>query len=738
MIENPALSLKLDFLLRRSRVGRQLGDEELARAQLERAKTLAVSEHEIGQTSWLLGLDAFFVRDYKTASDFFADALLYHPDPPLELLYYLGWALYAGGNLEEARNVFLNLLDLNKGEFDSKEVKVILAWIETEKADFDSTLCLLKDVSDYPPTIWYRDEGLYIAGYAAYRLDSLSLAHHFFSQISDSSVRNLSLARLELGEGNFDKAADLYAQVPTQEGSYGNALALCLAGNNIKSERTALDYLNQYPGKERTAATFLLLAYLKREQGRNSDAVEYLERGLTLDSIPNPNLLYTLAMTQFECKKYRQTAEACEEFLASYPEHPAADILRLLKARSLFLLTETDSAKVILLQLLETTTDDIITSQAYYYLGEVEIRLEDYEQAASYFSKVEEGSLYAAAQKQRGIALTKIGKHRQAIVAFEEALARTTNDSEREELLFLIEEGRLAIGVYPDRITMIKRFLEQYPDATKGPALQLEIALEYFERNNNIAALHELNKLLSRYPDSDAAAQALEYKAQCQLRLGRTEEALASYREIPQRFPKSSVTARSQKQLAELLLSLGKESEALAVYKELISTSKTASDRASYTLSMAEIYYYQKNYQTASDLVSSAVNESSFSSVSQRGFLLGVNVELARGNLEEASRYSTRYRNRFGETADYLLAKGAIDKASGRIKDALAAYREAASRFPQKSTSRIDALINAADCAEVLGHVSEARKLLEDAALEVQLDRQRVEITRKLQRLASQ
>lgn len=735
MLEDPRLFLDMEFLLRKSRAGWELGDEELAQAILLRAQNLAVSGSEIGRTSFLLGLDAFFLGDYASAQSFFSKALLYHPDPPLDLLYYLGWTLYKRGDYDASRNVLLNLADLNQGQFPAEEINTLLAATDFNTAGLELAKTRLRDATTYPKGIWYREEALYLAGYSAFRIDSIDQARGFFSELEDSTRRIYSLACLELAAGHFDEAASLYSRLDAEASRYGQAVSLYLDGKLSEAERLGRDYLDGNSQGAFAAQTYLLLGTIERDRGRLRQATSLIERGLELDSEHRPVLLRALAETRFARKRYADALEAFTELFDSYPEGLGDETDILLAARSLFYLGETDSAETRLRALLGVTRDEVVANEAHYYLGEVAARRGDYLEAAEEFAGVKEGSLYARALRKKGEMLAKGGEHARAIEAFREALVLITSVAEREEILLAIEESRLALGAYPDRIAMLKQYMERHPDAARNPQLQLQIALEYVEGGNCIAAMHEINKLLARYPDSEAAAEALEYKARCQRRLGKVDEAIATYREIPALSPPSAVLLRSQTELAKLLYSLGRDGEALAVYRELSTTSRSAADRASYTLAMAEIYYSQGNHQTAADLIQVAITESSGSSVLKDGFLLGIEVELARGDVTAAGSYARRYRNRFGETADYLFHRALIDLASGRIQDALSACRKAASLFPQRSESRIDALIGAAQAARLLGRTSEARGLLEEAAAEVQIDHQRIEITRRLQAL---
>lgn len=735
MMEDPRLSLDLEFLLRKSRVGRELGDEELSRAILIRAQNLAASGRDIGQTSYLLGLDAFFVADYSAAQAFFAEALLFHPDPPMELLYYLGWSLYKQGNYTAARNAFLNLQDLNQGEFSPYELNTLLAASEYNDARFHAAKLRVKDAASYPPLSWFRNEALYIAGSAAFRLDSLDQADSFFCQLSDSTCKLTSLARLRMEEGDFRQAELLYSQADTESAQYARSVAAYLDGRHRDAEEAAKDYLALYPDGWFLSETYLLLALIERDRGRHNSSLAWFKQGMEADSTPHPELIRNMAQTQFSYRKYTEACKTARLLLSQYPEYPGKEGIQLLEARCLFYLGESDSAQIKLNKLLMQTQDVVIINQSHYYLGEVAVRKGDYYLAIKEFVQVTEGSLLPRALKKKGQALAKTGQHAEAIKAFRQALALTESGAEKEDIELYIEESKLAQGTYPDRISMLKKYIELYPEASHNPALQLEIALEYFEQRNCVACLHEINKLLDRYPDSEASAEGLQYKARCQRRLGRTEEAIATYREIPRSFPLSKVTIRSQVELAELLLILGRDTEALLVYRDLVKNSRSAADRALFTLSMSSIYHSQGNNQTAADLLENALDESSSASVAKKGFLLGVEVELARGDIRAARKYASRYLNRFGETAEYSLYKGAIELTSGKLNEALTAYRHASTGFSHRSESRIEALMGAAEAARLLGKHAEARNFLEQAALEVQIDRQRIEITRRLQAL---
>lgn len=738
MIEDPGLSLDMEFLLRKSRVGRELGDAELAQAILLRAQDLAVSGRDIGQTSWLLGLDAFFVGEYEAAQGFFASALLYHPDPPVELLYYLGWSLYVTADYNAARNVFLNLSDLNRGQFDPDELDVLLAAVDFKTSNYTTVLEQIGDAPAYNRNTTYRESALHMAGYAAFRIDSLDESLVMFDSMSDSLTRILGQARIAMEQGDFNTSAELYSELSTQEAQYGQAVALYLAGKSSDAGRIASDYLENHPQGERSAETYLLLGLIERDRGRYSSSARMIERGLELASPNRPILMLELAELELHRRRYHEASVIYEDLFTSYPRFRADQMVRLDYARVLFFIGETSAAAAEFAGILSATTDEIIANQSHYYLGEVAARRGEYLTAAQEYSQVSEGSLYAQAMRRKGEVLAQAGRHREAIAAFQVSCARTSSSYDREELLLLIEESRLALGVYPDRIAMLKSFIEEYPDASQAPQLQLEIVLEYFGKSNYVSSMHECNKLLDRYPDSEIAAEAMQYKARCQRKLGRIDAAIATYREIPQRFAASSAVSRSQVELADLLLSLGRDADAMAVYRDLLSASRSGSARAGYLVNMALIYSSQGNNQSAADMVSAALAESNAADIAKRAYLVGIDIELARGNIDAADNYAQRYRNRFGETAEYLYKRARVDYVSGDLRASLTNYSQAAQRFPRRSEERIDALIGAADAAMLLGRNNDARRFLEEAALEVELDHQRVEITQRLQRLSTQ
>lgn len=735
MIENPKLSLDLSFLVRKSRAGRELGDVELSKALLRRAQSLATSGKDIGQTNWILGLDAFFVKDYESAKRFFAQVFMTDPAPPLELLYYSGWALYKMGNYDEASNAFHNLEDLNQGQFDPGELNLLQASIAYHKADLDEAQKRLADTAAYPRDIRNREEALYLAAYVSLRMDSLSQSTGYAEKFDDTVRSILIRARLALENGSFPEACELYSRLESQEALYGLAVSQYLASRTNEAEKTALEYLDAYPGGAETEQTFLLLAMIERGRNRYDKAIEYLNRGLSINSRNRPRLLYDLAEIEYSVKHYSKANEACVEILTEYPLYTGKDMVNLLLARGLFYSGETDSTIKVLNELAGSTSDEVVLNEIHYYLGESYYRKGDYSKSAEEFKNVSPGSSYFKALKRRGEVLAAAGRNFESVESFLLAYSEAPSLVEKESVLLAIEERRLAMGRYSDKASMLKSFLEKYPDASIASGIQLQIALDYFERRNWTFALHEFNKVLDKYPDSDAAAEALYYKARCQRNLGKTDDALKTYSSIPPRFPSSAVVSRSQTELANMLLSLGRPGEALSVYRDLLSSTKSSSERASYTLKMAEIYCGMGNLQTASDLVTAALTENPPSDVAKRLLLFGMRVELSKGSITSAVNYSVRYRNRFGETPEYLLGKGDIDKASGNLKDALSSYREAASRLPERSESRIEALLGAASTAELLGGVDEAKRYLEQAAIEVQLDRQRVEITKRLQTL---
>jgi len=107
-------------------------------------------------------------------------------------------------------------------------------------------------------------------------------------------------------------------------------------------------------------------------------------------------------------------------------------------------------------------------------------------------------------------------------------------------------------GKHKDAIEAFEKFLEAYPSSKYAAPAQYWVGYSYFSQKNYKAAIAGQQKLIKLYPDSHKVPDAMYNMANSQIQLSEIDNAKQTLRDIVSRFPLSDAAPLAKRRLAVL------------------------------------------------------------------------------------------------------------------------------------------------------------------------------------------
>ncbi|WP_415033835.1 tol-pal system protein YbgF [Azonexus sp.] len=102
---------------------------------------------------------------------------------------------------------------------------------------------------------------------------------------------------------------------------------------------------------------------------------------------------------------------------------------------------------------------------------------------------------------------------------------------------------------YPAAAKAFKTFVEQHPDSALAPNAQFWLGNSWYAQRNCTKAIEAQSFVLSRYPHSDKAPDALLAIATCQQDLGNPKGANQSWQQLLEKYPNTPAADKARERL---------------------------------------------------------------------------------------------------------------------------------------------------------------------------------------------
>jgi len=306
-------------------------------------------------------------------------------------------------------------------------------------------------------------------------------------------------------------------------------------------------YISLYPASERTdeAYNYMVLAFMSTRNYRNAlSALERIRK-------KTPDIERSYQRVAFfrglELFNDLQFMEASNKFDASLKYGQYDRTLKSLcyywKGESQYRLKNYDDAMMHYQNFLRTDGSVELREYAvcHYNMGYCEFKKENYREALTWFKRFE--SIGKERNKKViGDAYNRIGdmyfidaRYQQAIEYYDMAIANAIADVDYA----LFQKG-ISLGVmknYPKKIEILARIPEKYPNSSYIPDALYETGRSYFILLQSERAISYYKKILNEQPNSSYVSKALVQLGLIYYNQDQPEQSIAHYKRVVEEFP---------------------------------------------------------------------------------------------------------------------------------------------------------------------------------------------------------
>lgn len=649
--------------------------------------------------------------------------------------FYQGYIAYLEGNYDEARSL---MQQANPTTTPGRDARYYVTQMEYSQGNYDLALSEAEASLNAPTP--YRAEMMRIAGESACRTGQKDKGYTYLAEY--------------VGMTDSPKASALYL---LGEQAYANGQWR----RTIELMTPATEEYDDAMGQ----SAYLYTGQALLEEGDRDTALLAFDRAARMTADPKvaETALYNYISTRLEGGRtpFGSTTGLCEEFLSKYPSSIYASRVReylvtgymtddnyekalqslnnmrnpspaLLAARQrvLFTLGSRDVASGMYKRALQRLTEArsladgnaAKTAQCDLWIGETDYRLGDNEAAVKSldaYLKYDRDDTYnrTIARYYRGYAQFEMKQYATARSDFEQVVKNDqAGTALHADAYNRIGDCRYqsrefaAAGDSYDKALSLNPESGDYPMYQK--AMMSGLARDYSGK------ISLLDKMMMTYPTSGMIAQAMLEKAESQIALDQTDNALSTYRQLVKKYPSTRPGRNGALQMAITLMSAGRRGDAIKAYKSVIKNYPTsqeaavASDDLKRILAddgkLKEYVAFINSVPSAPKLEASEMDALTFASAEKAYLANGSTDRLAEyvneypdgdkqpqalgylaSSMYESEQYDRAYSyasalvSRYPdaeETEEALAIKGDIEWMNGRGEEALASFTALAER----------------------------------------------------------
>lgn len=589
----------------------------------------------------------------------------------------------------------------------------------------------------------------YMLAMAAYERgdsDCISLLSDFISRYPSSCEAleaSLALADGYLYDGRFADALDRYETIDfsrlnvTQKPLYTYRMAFCLVKCGEFDEAVPL-LRSLEDNRDYSVAADFYLGYIDYVHGNydraydrfvsvtRSRTPEYSNYRRSGSYIPTGlEAEYYLVHIEYVRANYGEVISTGKRLLADMPVEQLRPELEKVIGLSYFKLGDKGDARRYLQDYFDIC-DGVPSDDAVYAMGVLDYEDADYGKASQLFSSISglRNDLGQGASLYLGQIAARDGDDNAAAMAFERAATMVYDRAVGETALYNYVAARTRGGNIPfgSSISLLERFLEEYPSSEYAPAVEEYLATAYYNEHDYLKALKSIERISHPNEKVLAAKQKVTYElgmeAMANNRPAEAENYLRQAVDLSRYSRK--IADDSRLWLGDALYAQRKWSAAEGAYKQYLDAASGSSNRSLALYNMAYTLYMQDRFSQAASWFRKAVD----ASPSLPGKLRDdAEVRLAdclyyTGDYKGAmSRYATVV-SRGVQDADYAAFRHAVMRGlGGDIKGKVSELNALRGKYPD-SRWLPAALLEKGMTFNSLGQTADATKAFEQLSSE--------------------
>lgn len=478
-------------------------------------------------------------------------------------------------------------------------------------------------------------------------------------------------------------------------------------------------FLKDYPDHPRVALAHFYLGLCRSSLQKYDQSREHFEEFLRLnpDSANAAAARYRIGECSYYLGAYDVAATQLADYVRRHPDHKLVEWGNLQLGESLIQLDRWAEAEPLLTELLKTSTNNYITSQAQYSLalslekqqlldaavdayrrvaqlkderqaaralargGTIRFRQQQYDQAATLYdqivSRFPESRLAPSAALNSGLALYRVRKYEDALRRFAQVPAES---SERTEATLLAGMTLKRLDRLEEARDTLRTAFEAAGESELAAEALFELArLEQSAGDNSLAAQMYAD-LIDRWPQDRHAADSMYNAAGLQLELGDPDAAWQLLARLDREFPKQAAAPRARFLTGRALLQKKEPAEARKALQAVVDADDA--DARSVSLSLyyiARIDHDGGQFQSALQTVQrlQPMLSSDANRDLQGALALGAMSAIELEDFKTAAELASEYLNDSNNTAQAPDALAARTVARSSAGDFAAAVQDA-------------------------------------------------------------
>ncbi|RKX70087.1 hypothetical protein DRP53_06200 [candidate division WOR-3 bacterium] len=420
------------------------------------------------------------------------------------------------------------------------------------------------------------------------------------------------------------------------------------------------------------------------QEGRYDSVIHYIER---LRGIPSIEIRFIYAKSLYNLQRYPTAISVGKEIIAIDPTTNYAQQAYILIGEAYQLMGHPDSARMIWNNFVERYPASPLAGLAMKRIGDSYYAEKNYERAIQAYLKVED-------------------------------LPHTT--SLIEDAAFRVEMARYRAGITRSYLTVLKRYINRFPESRRAPKLGLRIGDIYKKSGRLKSALWWYEKTAQNYP---------AVRKEALFRIARVKEMRNDVPGLKQTLLEIIAidsTPEAIEELAHLYFSI-EEFDSAILWFEKLNRIEGYQDLAA--LELARIYRKIDRIREAEVFLRPLTNKES--PLRDDAIILLAEILRETGRLDEAKRILSQIE----ENPKGHLILGEIELLFGNYLSARNEFIRAGSLFADDRNACAEALIQAGDAAAKAKDWEEAKKLYEQAQLLTSDPRIKIRAKERVERL---
>lgn len=496
----------------------QLGQYEEAGKRLESAASMSSDNAELLA---LLGVAMFEEGDTQAAILELEKAAAAAP-ADTGIRSTLAKAYMDVGDTERAINELESMLE-ESSENRQAEAQLLLAYLRA--GEFDKALTLANKLTEQLPNnpLPHNLAGIAHEG----KQDSVSARKRYDAALGlqgNNSMALLSLARLDLIEGNVESARKRYHFLLKEQPENASALVALAKLSAREREGTAEDTLELLEqarkADEQSLEPRLILSNYYLYKGMADEALVYANEALNIEP-QNPLAMLAVGRAQFSAGDVA-SVNTLKKLAVRLPESADAHYY-LAEARARF--DDVPGTRQSLQRVLEIKPDHELAMRALGKLelseGNTDAALKTSQQLITSLPESATGYLL------KGDVLVAQANHDGALLAYKSALERSKDNA---EAAIKISRVQRTLGNNAGSYETMQNWLEKHPEDV---TVRYMLALSYLNDGKNDMAISQYERILEKQPDNPLVLNDLAWLYHGKGKPGALEMAEKAYRLAP-------------------------------------------------------------------------------------------------------------------------------------------------------------------------------------------------------------